>query len=92
MTPDQQQARYDHTLIARLRHPGLIEVAVQAALEAAGVDFNEEVSFADRLYALHSDNRELRRAVVAWHNSRHGEDLSYEELVAAVEADPEEWR
>ena len=55
------------------------------------MDFNEEVSFADRLYALHSDNRELRRAIVAWHNSRHGEELTHEELVAAVEAAPEEW-
>jgi len=92
VTPDHQQALYDYILVARLRHPGLIEESVQAELEAAGVDFNEEVSFADRLYALHNDNRELRRAVVGWHNSHHGEELTYEELVAAVEAYPEEWR
>jgi len=92
MTPDQQQDRYDYILIARLRYPDWLEEAVQAELEAAGVDFSEEVSLADRLYALHSDNRELRRAVVGWHYSCHGEELTYEELVAAVEAAPEEWR
>ena len=64
MTPDQQQDRYDYILIARLRYPDRPEESVQAELEAAGMDFSADVSFAARLYALHSDHRELRRAVV----------------------------
>jgi hypothetical protein len=89
--PNTEEARHDFILEARLRHSSVLADDVERELEAEGVDFTEEITFPERMYALESDNRDLRAAVVAWHNAHHDEELGYRELCEMVEADPINW-
>ncbi|MFE4951061.1 hypothetical protein ACFQ9V_13245 [Leifsonia sp. NPDC056665] len=85
--PDRAQTTYEYELLARLRYPRLIEQAVEADFEKAGVDLTEEITRAELLYALESDNHDLRRASTAWYARNCGEEMTIEELTHFMEVD-----
>lgn len=53
----------------------------------ATVDLTGEITRAELLYALESDNHDLRRASTAWYARNYGEEMTIAELTQFVNVD-----